>query len=79
MSYKLKRLEIYINIFNGMNALKYLRNEFNFWNVHGIMNTSGLLQRKYTLQDTQSIDDSMNRPTFEFIAYIYILLQISKI
>ena len=21
-----------------------LRNEFNFWNVHGIMNTSGLLQ-----------------------------------
>ena len=23
-----------------------LRNEFNFWNVHGIMNTSGLLQSK---------------------------------
>ena len=22
---------------------KYLRNEFNFWNVHGIMNTSSLL------------------------------------
>ena len=22
----------------------YLRNEFNFWNAHGIMNTSGLLQ-----------------------------------
>ena len=22
----------------------HLRNEFNFWNVHGIMNTSGLLQ-----------------------------------
>ena len=22
----------------------YLRNEFQFWNVHGIMNTSGLLQ-----------------------------------
>ena len=22
----------------------YLRNEFNFWNVHGIMNSSGLLQ-----------------------------------
>ena len=21
-----------------------IRNEFNFWNVHGIMNTSGLLQ-----------------------------------
>ena len=24
----------------------YFRNEFNFWNVHGIMNTSGLLQNK---------------------------------
>ena len=23
-----------------------LRNEFNFWNVHGIMNTSGLLQSR---------------------------------
>ena len=22
----------------------YLRDEFNFWNVHGIMNTLGLLQ-----------------------------------
>ena len=25
---------------------RYLRNEFNFWYVHGIMNTSGLLQSK---------------------------------
>ena len=24
----------------------HLRNEFNFWNVHGIMNTSDLLQSK---------------------------------
>ena len=24
----------------------YLRNEFNFWKVHGIMNTSGLVQSK---------------------------------
>ena len=23
----------------------HLRNEFDFWKVHGIMNTSGLLQR----------------------------------
>ena len=23
-----------------------LRNEFNFWNVHGIMNSSGLVQSK---------------------------------
>ena len=27
----------------------YLRNEFNFCNVHGIMNTSGLLQSKRSL------------------------------
>ena len=27
-------------------ATAHLRNEFNFWNVHGIMNVSGLLQRK---------------------------------
>ena len=24
----------------------YLRNKFDFWSVHGIMNTSGLLQSK---------------------------------
>ena len=34
----------------------YLRNEFVFWNVHEIMNTSGLLQSKrsftLTLQET---------------------------
>ena len=38
------------------------------------MNTSGLLQSKLTLQETQSIHDSMNLPKIEFIAYIYILL-----
>ena len=45
------------------------------------MNTSGLLQSKWgpkgftlTLQDTQSIHNSMNTPKIEFIAYIYILL-----
>ena len=26
--------------------VKYLRNEFDFWNVHGIMNTPGLLQSR---------------------------------
>ena len=26
--------------------LKHLRNEFYFWNVHGIMNISGLLESK---------------------------------
>ena len=50
------------------------------------MNTSSLLQSKWsplgftlTLQETQSIHDSMNLPKIEFIAYIYILLKISKI
>ena len=49
--------------------------------VHGIMNTSGLLQSKWspkgftlTLQDTRSIHDSMNLPKIEFIAYIYIYI-----
>ena len=56
----------------------YLRNEFNFWYVHGIMNTWGLLQspKGFTLtsQETRSIHDSMNIPKIEFIGYIYILL-----
>ena len=43
------------------------------------MNTLGLLQSELTLQETWSIHDSMNRPKIEFIAYIYILLKISKI
>ena len=38
----------------------------DFWNVHGIMNTSGLLHR--------SIHYSMTFPKIEFIAYINILL-----
>ena len=46
----------------------HLRNEFDFWNVHGIMNIWGLLQ------ETRSIHDCMNIPKIEFIAYIYILL-----
>ena len=44
------------------------------------MNTSGLLQSKLspkgftlTLQETQSIHDSMNIPKIKFIAFIYIL------
>ena len=59
----------------------YLRNEFIFLNVHGIMNTLGLLQSKgspkgfmLTLQETRNIHDSMNIPKIGFIAYIYILL-----
>ena len=44
-----------------------LGNEFDFWKVHGIMNTSGLLQ------ETRSIHDSMNISKMEFNTYIYIL------
>ena len=52
------------------NRLQYLRNEFNFQNVHGIMNTSGLLRSsKGTFQETRGIHDSMNIPKIEFIAY----------
>ena len=56
----------------------HLRNEFDFWNVHGIINTSGRLQSKcsskrftLTLQETRSIHDSTNIPKIEFIDYIY--------
>ena len=49
--------------------VNYLRNEFNFCKVHGIMNTSGLLRSKcsskgftLTLQETRVIHDSMNPP-----------------
>ena len=38
VSYKSKRIEIFINVFYAMNTAKILKNEFNFWNVHGIMN-----------------------------------------
>ena len=60
----------------------YLKNEFYFWNVHVIMNTSGLLQETRSIHDSQeirSIHDSMNLPKIEFIAFFYILLQIFKI
>ena len=53
-----------------------MRNKFNFWSVHGIMNTAGLLQSlcealraSLTLQETRSIHDSMNIPKIEFISY----------
>ena len=50
------------------------------------MNNSSILQSKWspkgitlTLQETQSIHDSKNRPKIEFIAYIYILLLLTNI
>ena len=50
----------------------YYRNEFNFRNVHGIMNTSGL----FSLQETRSIHDSMNIPKIEFIASSHFIINI---
>ena len=59
-----------------------LRDEY-IWNVHGIMNTSDLLQRAsgfmLNLQETRSIHDSMNIPKIEFITYTYILLSTSNL
>ena len=40
----LKRVNCWISF-----APVFLRNEFNFWNVHGIMNTSGLVQSNFGL------------------------------
>ena len=64
----------------------HVRNEFNFWNVHGIMNTLGLVQSKQSpkgftlfLQETRSIHDSMNILKIEFITYIYILYYQSSV
>ena len=59
-----------------MYTFTYLRNEFDFWNVHGIINTSGLLQ------ETRSIHNSMNRPKlnlFLIFTFYYKYLKIEKI
>ena len=65
--------------------LVHLINEFNFWNVHGIMNTSGLMQSKWsrkgftlTLQETRSIHDSMNIPKMNLLL-IFTFYIISKV
>ena len=47
-----------------------MSNKFNYWFVHEIMNTAGLLQSlqvSLTLQETLSIHDSMNIPKIEII------------
>ena len=51
----------------------HFRNEFNFWNVHRIMNTLGLLQSKctLTLQETLSIHDSMNLNLLLIFTFYY--------
>ena len=39
----------------------HLRNEFNFWDVHGIMNTSGLLQSKWSPKLLKSPQKQTNK------------------
>ena len=55
----------------GVSGLEFrsvnIIHKFSFWKVHGIMNTSGLLQN-YTLQETRSSHDSMKLPKIEFIS-----------
>ena len=57
-----------------------IKKEFNFWNDHGIMNTSGLEQSswgfKLNLQKTRSIYDSMNRSTsfLDHLCYFSLVL-----
>ena len=48
-----------------------ISNKFDCLSVHRIMNTSGLLKvnaKSFTLQETRSIHDSMNRSKIEFIS-----------
>ena len=43
---KIYMLELWFLCMTPCLNVIYLRNEFNFWNVHGIMNTLGLVQSK---------------------------------
>ena len=47
-----------------------MSNKFNFWSVHGIMNTSGLLQVNVKPEGLHllCIHDSMTIPKVEFIS-----------
>ena len=62
----------------------YLRNKFSFLNIHGIMNTLGLLQSKrnpkgftITLQETRSIHDSMKRSKILiYCLYLHFIINI---
>ena len=63
--------------FSYLDFSVYLRNEIDFWNVHGIMNTSGKCSSDgftLILQEARSIHDSMIIQKIEFISYIFILL-----
>ena len=62
---------VYANGLLVIDTILYFRNEFNFLNVLGIIKSSGLLQSKWgfalTLQDTQSIHDSINIPKLNIL------------
>ena len=63
-----------------------VRNTFNFWSVHGIMNISGLLQSKcspmvfmFTLKETRCVHDSMSDRKLNLLLMFtfYIITQVS--
>ena len=77
---------LFINhIINSYKALSYfipfdhLRNKFDFWSFFVILNISGLLQKAFTLQETQSTQDSMNRQKLNLLLIFtfYIISQVS--
>ena len=57
-----------VNNTNAVTLYIHLRTELDFRSVHGITNTSGLLQ------ETRRIHESVNIPKIDFFAYMYILL-----
>ena len=82
---KKEKYDIFSSVNSYFNNLKchsilHLRNKFNLWSVHGIMNPSGLVQSKrspsLTLHETRWVHDSMNRPKINllliFTFYIFI-------
>ena len=45
LDYKQNKVMLSAEIYKYIKLMLLLRNEFNFWNFHGIMNTSGLFAR----------------------------------
>ena len=51
---------------------RYIRNKFDFWNVHEILNTSGLTKGfALALQEAQRVHDSMNIKKIEFMSFTF--------
>ena len=47
----------------------YLRNKFNFWSVHGIMNPSGLVQSKLSLKGfTLTLQDRTDQQLIYYLS-----------